>query len=215
MTFASETALVNSALVKLGEERITSLSSDTSRRAVVARQQYPVQRDNVLRKYRWNFAIGRASLAQLATAPAFGFDYAYTLPDDCLKFIGIHDQHQSKANYTATAIIHKIESQDTSTVLLCDEDTVDAVYIRQITNTLLFDPNFGEYLAWVLAADLATYLTTGPEAFRRCSAVAKQALKEAKEANAFESTPEVIEASDWVDSRERGSQMRNAGWTRN
>jgi hypothetical protein len=212
--FASETALVNSALVKLGEERITSLSSDTSRRAVIANQQYPIQRDFLLRKYRWNFAIGRQALAQLADAPAFGFTYQYTLPDDCIAFIGIYDANQSRANYTATQIIHKIEAGEDATVLVCDESDVNAVYVRRVTNTRLFDSHFGEALAWLLAADLASYLSAGPENFRRCMARYKDVIKEAKTAQAFESTPEIIEGSEWVDSRDRGDGLRNMGWAR-
>jgi len=213
MTYASDTAIANSALVIIGEDRITSLSSDTSRRAVYANQQYPIKRDELLCKYRWGFATKRVALAQLADTPTFGFAYAYALPSDFLKFIGVYDAQQSKANYTATEIIHKIESVDDQRVLVTDETEVNAVYTYRVTNTLNYDPHFGEALACLLAKNLAGLLTSGPEAYNKAAKLYKDAIREAKEHHAFESTPEVIESSAWVDSR-FGGDLRNMGWAR-
>ena len=206
-TYDSETALVNSALVKIGEDRITSLSADTSRRAVIANQQYPIVRDALLCRHRWNFALARATLAQDATAPEFGFTYRYALPDDFLHFVGLYDENESAANYTATETIHKVEGQ----YVLLDEVEAQCVYIQRVTNTTLFHPLFGEALAWALAADLAYHLSQGPGNANRCNAVFEKKLKEAKIAGAFQGTPEIIEASSWVDSRGGSTYGRGRG----
>ena len=65
--------LCNMALIRLGATRITSIDDD-SKQALLCKQYYEQTRDEVLYDHEWNCAIVRASLAQLAETPAFGYD---------------------------------------------------------------------------------------------------------------------------------------------
>lgn len=140
---SSEVSICNSALLKIGAERITALS-DSNKRAIACNEQYSKCRDEVLEAHPWNFAIKRVELSQNATGPAFGYTYAYDLPADCLRVLEMSD----------TDITYEIEAG----TLITDEDTAKIKYIAQTADTTLFSPTFSEALALRLASDLAYHL---------------------------------------------------------
>ena len=80
----SKVDICNNALRRLGQNTIVSLSED-SPQARLCNQIYDSVRDSLLAEHPWNFAMERASLAQLSSTPDFGFDYEYQLPSDCLR----------------------------------------------------------------------------------------------------------------------------------
>lgn len=58
--------------------------------------------EQALRAHAWGFAQKFAVLARSVEEPAFGFNYAYNLPDDCLKVVDArcaHDLRSPKARY--------------------------------------------------------------------------------------------------------------------
>ena len=80
-----DTDICNSALVKLGVNRILSLD-DTSVEGRTCKEQYPKILKSLLRSHPWKFAIVRASLNKLVQKPAFEFDYYYQVtPEEILK----------------------------------------------------------------------------------------------------------------------------------
>jgi hypothetical protein len=144
---ATEVSICSNALRRLGDDPITSLTED-SERARLCNAFYAPARDSVLRSHPWNFAITRASLTQLSTTPAYGFDYQYALPTDpyCLRVLQMEFQDY----------IFKIENLSTEgRVLLTNEDTAKILYIARITDAALFDSLFVD----CLEAKLATQLT--------------------------------------------------------
>ena len=132
-------SICNSALLKIGAQRIASLD-ENNKRAISCKEQYEKNRDDVLRSHPWNFALKRVALSLLTTTPAFGFDYEFQLPTDCLRVISIDPR-----------VKHSIEGRK----LLADETSISMLYISKITDTNLYDPNFVEALALRLASDLA------------------------------------------------------------
>tara|TARA_R110002012_G_scaffold14004_1_gene58834 strand:+ start:126 stop:710 length:585 start_codon:yes stop_codon:yes gene_type:complete len=149
---ATEVSICSNALRKLGDDPITSLTDDTER-ARLCNSFYESSRDSCLRSHPWNFAITRATLAQLSTTPAYGFAYQYALPTDpyCLRVLEMEYQDY----------IFKIENLATEgRVLLTDESTAKILYIARITDTTLFDSLFVDLLTAKLATNLA-YAITG------------------------------------------------------
>lgn len=200
----SEVQIVNSALTKIGEERIVSLE-DERKAARSAAHQYPIVRDRLLRQFFWNFAIRRATLAEISEPPAFGFTRQYALPDDYLRVIGIYDERERVENYTSSRAPWKVEGNrflftDTD-VSESDTEVVQIFYIARVTDVSLFDANFSEALALKLAVDLAYDLSTGVERVADLESLFQAAIREARIADAIEGTPEVVTASDWIDSR--------------
>lgn len=149
---ATEVSICSNALRKLGDDPITSLTDDTER-ARLCNAFYESSRDACLRAHPWNFAITRATLAQLSTTPAYGFSYQYALPTDpyCLRVLEMEYQDY----------IFKIENLATEgRVLLTDESTAKILYIARITDTSLFDSLFVDLLTAKLSINLA-YAITG------------------------------------------------------
>lgn len=199
----SEVEIVNSALVKIGEETIVSLT-ENRRQARLANRQYPLKRDELLRSYRWNFAIRRTTLAPDATAPEFGFEKRFLLPFNALRVIGLYDEAELDRNYTASKKPWKVEGR----FILANTDTLRIFYIEQVADVNQFDPLFTETLAWLLARDLAYALSTGPQLVQQADAGYQETLRTAKRSDAIEGTPEVLESSEWLDSRYTPGPLR-------
>jgi len=195
----SETEIVNSALAKVGEDSITDLTENRKAARVSARQ-YPLMRDALIRRYRWNFAIRRVTLSPEAATPAFGFTNQFLVPSDNIRVLGIFDEDELQQNYTASRIPYKVEGNK----ILTDDDTLPLFYLARITDVALFDPLFSEALAWFLAIDLAIPLTTVRKLREDAVIGFKKAVLAAKRADAIEGSPEVIESSEWLDSRHAG-----------
>ena len=113
---------------------------------------YADARDACLRCHPWNFAITRASLAQLSATPVYGFDYQFALPTDpfCLRVLAMEFEDY----------VFKVENLSTQgRVLLTDQETAKIIYIARVTDTTLFDSLFVDTLVAKLAADLAYPVT--------------------------------------------------------
>jgi len=193
---SSEVEIVNSALAKIGEAPIVSLTEDREQ-ARVANRQYPLKRDELLRRYRWNFAVKRATLAPDAVQPAFGFENRFLMPATALHIIGLYDEAEPLRNYTSTRKPWKVEGR----YILADGDVLRIFYIDRITDPTQYDALFGEALAWLLAHDIGYAISTGPQMLDRAIAGFDATIKAAKLQDAIEGSPEIIQASEWTDSR--------------
>jgi len=206
MSASSEVEIVNSAFVKIGEQTVPSLQDDR-RQAQLARRQYSFKRDELIRSYRWNFAVSRAQLAPEADQPPFGFKNKFLQPTDNLRILGVWQAGQAPQNYTGGDIVWKKEGP----YILADDDLLNIFYMRQETNPVRFDPLFTETLAWFLAYDLAFALSTGPNMVSEAFNGFQQALRQARFADAIETTPEVLRSSEWLESRFEGTRPPRIG----
>lgn len=196
---SSETEIANSALAKIGEGSITELGQNTAAARLVNRQ-YPLVRDALIRSYRWNFAIKRVTLAPEAEKPDTGFTNKFMFPPDALRIIGIFDENELQQNYTASRIPFKIEGR----FILADDEVLPIFYLARITDVSQFDASFAEAFAWKLAVDLSYPLTTNRKVREDALLGFRLSIKEAKLADAIEGSPEIIESSEWLDSRHAG-----------
>lgn len=146
---ASETDIANDALGRLGISPIMALS-DSSKQAQFADRFYEQTRDEVLASHAWNFAIRRATLAQLSTPPPFEWQYAYQLPTDHIRLLRLN-------NYYIDEISESYAMEGTT--LLTDAETAEIKYIGRITDVTLYPPLFVEALSIKLASKLSAPLT--------------------------------------------------------
>lgn len=149
---SNETEICNISLGILKAEPIISYDTDVTTRAKWCRAFYPTTRDAVLRAYPWSFAIERKALAVDPTAPIFGFEKKFGLPDNpyCLRVLELDDED----------IDWKVEGR----FLVCDNDTVSIKYISRVMDTSLFDSMFVQALATRLAAVLCKPITGSTDA---------------------------------------------------
>ena len=188
---ASTIDICNRALQKLGADRIISLTQNsTSARA--CNLAYEPVRDAELRAHVWNFAVKRAQLAADATAPLYGYNYAYTLPSDCLRLLP--NDHQ-EGFYSKD---WKIEGRK---ILTNESAPLEIRYIYRVTDTTQYDATFIESLACKLAMEMCEELTQSNSKRQLAQDEYKATIREARKMNAFENPPVEQQTDDWLTAR--------------
>lgn len=192
----SDVSICNLALQKLGAARITSLTED-SPQARACNACYEAMRDLELRKHRWAFAIRREALAADTTAPAFGPANYFTLPSDFLRLI----EPDESENYNT--LDWRIEStSDSSKKIATDAAApLNIRYIARITDPTLFDSAFDETLACRVAVQICEQVTQSNAKMESVMAQYKDAVREARRANAIEGIPAEPPTDTWITAR--------------
>jgi len=173
---ASKVGICNLALSTLGADRITALTenSENARRLTTV---YDDILKDVLRAHPWNFAIARTTLGQLATTPAFDYDYEYQLPSDCLRVISASDGTNSITDY-------KIEGRK----LLTNDTAVKIKYIISVTDPNQFTSQFIYVFCSRLAAEIAYAVTNNKSTAEQMFQLYLSRLDIAKQTDAQESS---------------------------
>lgn len=186
----SSVEICNSALVKIGATRITSLS-DTSKAAIACNDQYDRLRKEVLRAHPWNFAVAYVSLAPTANTPVWDkWEVEFLLPSDVLRILetDLPDGCAWEVGYNV----------DGDKVLFTNDTSVKIKYIKDVTNTTRFDPSFEEALAFRLAADLAYHLVQSQTVQQSMFRYYKEAVATAMSFDAQEMSAQQVEANAWT-----------------
>lgn len=84
----SAVSICSNALLLNGDSPIDSFDENNDRTRLVA-NIYESKRDAVLRMHPWNCAIKRVVLSPEVEAPAFDWAYAFALPGDWLRTLGV------------------------------------------------------------------------------------------------------------------------------
>lgn len=141
----------NMALDVLREQPLASVEDNTATARLLARN-YDQQRDYLLERYLWKFALTRASLAADSTAPAYGWQYRYLVPTDALRFL--------PPTYDGSLEGQPIPFEEETGYILCDQSgPLKLRYIKRTTSEGLFSNGFCECLSLRLATRIAHWLT--------------------------------------------------------
>lgn len=146
---ASEVAIVNMSLNRIGETTITAaqLTAATETNPYYCSLHYSQTRDALLRSHWWRFAGDRSNLTA-ATAPAFQWTYAWTLPTDFLRMRYVWDDNNSAKEKSLYS--YELEGLE----IFTNETPCRIKYTKQVTTTTTFDPLFTEILVLQLARKL-------------------------------------------------------------
>ena len=146
-------SICNSALMKIGERAITSLS-EASKGGEIMSIRFPVCRDFLLRAAPWKFAKAAATLAPLSNpAPeptVFGFTYAFNLPSDTGRILSL------------TMNGDRVPYEQVAATLYASSPSPLLRYIRVFSpteNVFSYPDDFAEVLATYLAADVCVSFT--------------------------------------------------------
>jgi hypothetical protein len=202
---ASQVEICNRALTLIGEESITSLNDDT-KRARVMKSLWETTHRALLRGYRWGFAMARAQLAALSTAPAFGFTTSYQMPTALLRLDMVGDIWVwSSTSFPAVpgGIISPngyfaVEGRLIMTNLAAP---LNIRYVANITDTNQFDALYAEALAAKLAVDACEAITQSSGKKQGVRDDFMLAIREAIRVNAIERPPEQIPETSWIIAR--------------
>lgn len=146
-TPVDETSVANMAIDVIEDFPIADLNEDTVVGRWMARNFWR-SFDDVLYNYPWYFAKKRIVLAPDAAAPAFGWNYSYTLPTDCVRPLPL----RVDGEFNSRPIPHEIEGNK---ILTDQASSVRLIYIRREVNPGLWTPPFARVLAMTLATGAA------------------------------------------------------------
>ena len=191
----SKTDICNMALSHLGNYgTVNDIDTPTSDKEATFALWYDVTRQAALRLVIPNFAMDRRIVSKRATAPAFGYTYAYEKPSDCLKPLGFNDiDAKEKDNYT-------IEGED----ILTDIDFTDGMelrFIRDVEDVTKFTSDFKILLSYILAAKVAMPITQKKGLRDSMEAMLPMKISEVAGINAQENPPIRVSTSRFRQAR--------------
>lgn len=229
-------AIYNNALGKVGTRTTVSATTEGSNEANACNVFYEQSRDATLRLAFWNFARKQKLLTQLKsskdvpnTCPTpWGFEYAY--PVDCLRARFILPQ---TAVQQVTVDGVPIDSAGVSTapttlmgppvkflvgmdedgsgnpirVILTNQYQAQLVYTAKIVDPNLYDPEFVEALAMVLASNISLNITGDKNLKAQLYNQAKDFIATAQAVNASEGQEVQNPIPDWMRARGMGSNL--------
>lgn len=199
---ATSTDIVNVALRRIGATRIASLATDGSKEGIAGRDLYDPARRMLLVSHNWNFATKRvmrssSTAAHIGTAPAFGYDYAYILPDDFLRMVSVHPDESDRGT-----VEYRLETQDEDDrVLMCSATSVYLKYIYDVEDVAVMSEAFRDTLAWMLARDFAAALSKSTAAAEMAEGMYRRQLSRAKSIDGVEDFPDRMATGSWATER--------------
>lgn len=198
---ASKVAIANAALTKAGDQHISTLDDSEGESARVISSVWDQLRDAELRARNWNFAMKRASLAALASAPAWGYSTEYQLPSDCLRIIQVGEffPGMSLTDYRGSSEADwQVEGRKILTNL---EAPLKIRYMARIEDTTQWDALFAEAFACKLAQVICERITQSNTKRQLAMQEYRQALADAMRGDAIENPPEPLPDDSWIMSR--------------
>ena len=168
--------LCSRALVKLGAQTIASFDEATAEANICA-QLYEPTLESLLAAYPWRFALTKTELPQLTTTPVADYQYAYQLPNDCVRVLSAGN------GYKSSGLGYKIVNNTLHT----NADKVIISYIARPSESN-FPPFFSNALIAKLAAELCLPLT---ESTARTEYMYKRAEEELRVAKLTDSQQDI------------------------
>ncbi len=191
--------IVNRALSKLGEAHISSLEGE-QKSAQLAASMYDNLLGAEISAHAWHFAKARLMLTALAEKPAFGWNFQYQLPEDCLRVL-------EAGPWPLAANLDFVGSDTSSFTLEGDKilanhgPALNLIYLRRALDPAFYPPVFVEALAARLAAEMCESLTGSTAKRESAFREYRGALGEARRINALGLPPQMIQDDSWVLSR--------------
>ena len=212
MTY-SQVQLANVALGRIGAaNRITSVSPpDGSPNSIKVNAVWDVIFKEVLSERDWKFAKSRATLQKSSTAPLYGYQNAWALPADFLRFVRPHKRPMNTWSYcwgsgpegagwynkldppmAPVGYPYIVESMpvDGNMYVMTDYDGSDAScpnvlinYIQLISDYTKLMPGFVNCFCNRLAAELAIPVTEDPKKFQAMMGLYRDTLNSAMAQN--------------------------------
>lgn len=201
---ASNVSIVNAGLALLGAARISSFSEDQEA-AIFANEHFNDIRDAVLRAHPWSFAVKRASLAALSTAPAWEFARQYRVPSDALRLLEVQEQDlfvSLQSGDIMEGLGWHVENDGSGRVIVTDlGPPLNIRYVARITDPNQFDSLFVKALSARFALDYAEKATGTSAKVSDVASLYQSFLSQARMVDAQEGTARPFVVTDWLLSR--------------
>lgn len=198
---ATKVDICNLALGLCAELEITSLTDDSAQAEKCLLFLPQVTRE-VLRRNVWRSARKRAILVEDANAPAFGWDKSFILPSDFIRIASFND--------VDVDLIRNEKYEIEGARLLTDESEAKISYVYDVTSESgdggygRLDPLCTRAIYTLLASHLAMFFKQNNALRESLLNEAEAVIKQAATVSAMDGNdpqPNVLEGSDWIESR--------------
>lgn len=196
----SRVDIVNHALTKLGEERIIALSDEVAA-ARHASAVFDLVLEGELQANSWAFSMRRASLAASATAPVWGYDFAYPVPANFIHLFYVDGQEENAGRSEFVGSwdpVYRVEGRQIVTNLA---GPLKIIYTAMIEDPNEWDPGFRNAFAIKLAevlCDPVTQNTTKKQLLEREYA---SQIALSKQRTAIQNPPTQPRDGTWLQAR--------------
>lgn len=156
----SSTDICNLSQLELGEKpSVKSIEIPTNNVEEIYATQYPTTRKSILRQTKPSFALKRDIIAASSVIPIFGYEKAYPLPSDCVKFLGIGEIQDKTKEYAVEGNVVYTNLGDVTTVDDIDSYSLKIRYIADIKEVSEWNPLFDKVCGLQLAIDVCKAIT--------------------------------------------------------
>lgn len=236
----SDIEICNQALAFIGARNTIANFDEDSLEAITCQQFYDVARKDCLQEFWWGFAKAQAQLTLLDSLPSTNvvapqtpltpsqismlpWLYKYAYPADCIQarflipFCSTTFLPNWQYTYDAETAIRYVVGSDVDAagnetkVLYCNEPQAILCYTRDVTNTAMFDSQFGVSLAHLLGG-YVTMAINGNVAIRDSQfKMAQINTENAEESSANEGLTFQNHVPDWISARGYSARMPGIG----
>lgn len=212
---ASVLDICNLALAQIGHKVVISDLTEQSVEAEYCALFWPQVRDYVVASHNWSFAVNRVTLADVTATypPPEEFEYTYSWPSECLKFIGVRDPNSTDDTINSPA---RLGASSGVRLIFTNVESAVGVYVKRVTDPTLFQPVVVEAMESLLASRLSVPLIKGQEGRQSMMLFRQQGeelLQRAKSSDASQDhmravTNPVSRKASWMEAR--GAQLDNS-----
>lgn len=197
---ASNVAIANLALTKLGDLRILNLT-DNTKPAREVNAVFDMTRDYLQRRFSWRFCIKRANLAADTSTPLWDWSYQYPIPTDCLRILQVGQWYPTPDLSDLISTGGQEYVLEGKYILSNQAGPLKLRYLSKVTDPVQFDAAFDMAFSAYLAYILAEPLTASGEQKQMAYNDYRNAIKDAVIANAIENPPESLADQTWILAR--------------
>ena len=197
---ASNVAIANLALTKLGDLRILNLT-DNTKPAREVNAVFDMARDYLQRRFSWRYCIKRANLAADTSTPLWDWSYQYPIPSDCLRILQVGQWYPSPDLSDLISTGGQEYVLEGKYILSNQAGPLKLRYLSRVTDPVQFDTAFDMAFSAYLAYLVAEPLTASAEQKQMAYQDYRNAVKDAVIANAIENPPESLADQTWILAR--------------
>lgn len=189
--------LCNLALSLIGNKTITDIESPTTAEEKICKIWYEKTLKQALIEASPNFARARANIPLSNYTNPFGFTYAYKIPNNCLKVVGIGEVEETHNSYC-------VEGDYILTDITLN-NALPIRYINYITDTTKFSQGFIDYFIHILATNICYQINKDSNLKQYLQQVAQQKLLNTNTVDNQESKIVIVSNSRYYQSRFGGT----------
>lgn len=185
--------ICNDALRMLDAPALASID-DLTKDGVLCKRAYPGARDVITEMFVWSAALKRVALPALTAVPAFGWNYQYQLPEDCIRALPLRKYGDPGGDL--------VPFEAEGRLILTDETApLYLRYLKRMDVVAEITPLFGKAISARLAADIGREVTGKDGYVQIAEARLVNILRDAEAVEILRRNADETICDAWLDAR--------------